>query len=95
MEAIITIIQTLGFPIACVLGLGYFLWKMYNNDRTDNNTRETNIMETLGELNASNKLILEANKEILEANRILMSDYKIYLQGIQDDVKDIKDKLNG
>lgn len=30
MEAMITLIQTLGFPIACVLGMGYFIFNIWD-----------------------------------------------------------------
>lgn len=30
MESIIQIIQTLGFPIACVLGMGYFIFNIWD-----------------------------------------------------------------
>lgn len=30
METIVTIIQTLGFPIACVIGMGYFIFNMWD-----------------------------------------------------------------
>jgi len=86
MEAVITIIQTLGFPIAVCVVLGYFIWKMYNNNRYDNAKREDEIMKTLGEVTAT-------NKELAESNRILVEDYKTYLTEIKSDVKDIKEKL--
>lgn len=30
MEAIVTMIQTVGFPIVCVLGLAYFIYLIWN-----------------------------------------------------------------
>ena len=63
MDAVITIIQTLGFPIACVVVLGYFIWKMYNNNRNDNNKREDEIMKKAEEIKT---LIKKAKEEIRE-----------------------------
>lgn len=83
---IVTLIQTLGFPIACVVALAIYAWKVYNNNREDGNKREDLIMSTLGEITAT-------NKELAESNRVLVEDYKTYLTEIKSDVKDIKEKL--
>lgn len=36
IEAITSLFSTLGFPVACVIGLGVFVWFMWKNTREDN-----------------------------------------------------------
>ena len=40
MNEILTIIQTVGFPIACVFALGWFVLKLINDNRQDNAQRD-------------------------------------------------------
>lgn len=47
MENITTIINTLGFPIACVIACGFFIWKTQQQTREDNRERETKMFEQL------------------------------------------------
>lgn len=47
MEALITVIQTQGFPIACVVGLGFFIWKFVTRIQDENKTREEKLMGML------------------------------------------------
>lgn len=39
-EGIVQIINTVGFPIACVIDTGYFIWKTTQQTREDNLKRE-------------------------------------------------------
>ena len=45
MEAIITVVQTQGFPIACVIGLGFFIWKFVTRIQDENKQREENYQK--------------------------------------------------
>lgn len=47
MEAITTVIQTQGFPIACVVGLGFFIWKFVTRIQDENAQREAKLMMML------------------------------------------------
>lgn len=51
MEAVVTIIQTLGFPIACVVALGFFVWKMWNQQEVTYQNREEKFYEQLTRFN--------------------------------------------
>ncbi|CAM2827892.1 hypothetical protein HAHI6034_04940 [Hathewaya histolytica] len=87
MKEITDIISTVGFPIACTLGLGWFVYilfgKMMESNREDK--------EKMYEVNKEDKERLykeisynrEVNQELLETNRILATD-------IKKDVEDIK-----
>lgn len=47
MENVLQIIQTLGFPIACVVFLGWFVYKYINRIMDENKTREDHYQELL------------------------------------------------
>ena len=79
MEAIVELISTVGFPIACVLALGFFIWKIYNQSVT----RETVLLQEIKESR-------EINGKFAE----LIAGYEIKLDEIRTDVKEIKNDLN-
>lgn len=71
-------IATLGFPIVCVLALGYFVFKLWQ----ESVKREEKLMGEITE----NRLINTKFAEII-------GQYEITLGEIKSDVKDIKDTL--
>ena len=84
MNEITQLINSMGFPIACCVGLGWFIYTNNKNNREDNIRRETKLMEQMGEISATNKLLVETNAEI--ANKL---DIKL------DNIDDKIDKLMG
>ena len=79
MEALISAIPTLGFPIICCIALGYFVWTIYKASEK----REEKLMTEITE----NRLV---NKQFAD----LIGEYKITLNDIKEDVKEIKDTLH-
>lgn len=47
MEAITAAFTSLGFPVACVAVLGWFIYKYIQKIENNNSTRETKLMEML------------------------------------------------
>lgn len=45
MEEIVQIIQNLGFPIACVVALAFFLYKLVTRDKDEAANREQRLIE--------------------------------------------------
>lgn len=78
MEVFVELISTLGFPIACVIALGVFVWNIYKQSVK----REELLMAEITE----NRLINQKFAEII-------AGYEITLGEIKDDVKDIKTTL--
>lgn len=72
------LISNLGFPIACVIALGFFVWKIYNQSVERENKLLTEITE--------NRVINEKFAEII-------ANYEVKLDEIKTDVKDIKETL--
>lgn len=73
------IIASLGFPIACVLALGIFVYKLWQQSVK----REERLMEEITE----NRII---NSQFTE----IIAEYKNTLIEMKTDIKDIKDTLN-
>ena len=77
--AIGELIATLGFPIACVVALGWFVWKIYQRSEV----REDTLMTEIGKM-----------REINEQAIHTIGQYAEKLETIQEDVKEIKTDLN-
>lgn len=73
------LITTMGFPIAMVIALGFFVYKLWQQSVT----REEKLMEEITE----NRLVNTKFAEII-------AGYEITLGEIKNDVKDIKDTLH-
>ena len=89
MEAYTNIISTVGFPIACVIALGFFIYKAWN----DMSKRSTERAEKLYTMLASAQNSID---EAVETNGKFLTQLKV-MQGnlaeISNDVDDIKDYL--
>ncbi len=64
MEAVTEIIQNLGFPIACVVGLGIFAYKFVERIQDENAAREAKYQDMLVQYGARMADIAEALAEI-------------------------------
>ena len=72
-------IATLGFPIVCVLALGFFVYKLWQQSVK----REERLMEELTESRVVNTKFAE-----------IIAQYKDTLGEIKTDVKEIKETLH-
>lgn len=79
LTTITELIATLGFPIVCVLALGIFVFKLWQQSVI----REEKLMGEITE----NRLVNTKFAEII-------AGYEITLGEIKTDVKDIKDSLH-
>ena len=79
LGVIVELITTIGFPIVCVLALGWFVWHIYKQSVV----REERLMTEITE----NRLVNTKFAEII-------AGYDVTLSEIKNDVKDIKDTLN-
>lgn len=78
MELIVELIGSLGFPIACVIGLAWFIYKIYNQSIA----REA---ELRAEIKESQKI----NGKFAE----IINRYSLELGEIKADVKEIKEDI--
>ncbi len=79
LGVIVELISTIGFPMACVLALGWVVWHIYKQSVV----REEKLMAEITE----NRLVNQKFAEII-------AGYEITLGEIKSDVKDIKDTLH-
>ena len=76
--AFVELISSVGFPIACVIALGMFIWKIYNQSIT----REA---ELRAEIKESQKI----NSKFAD----IINKYSVELTEIKADVKEIKEDI--
>ena len=95
-----TLITSLGFPIFCVLGLGYFIYKIYLDTQEQNKTNMEKVQARCKEREDKLYEEIKANREVnAEAiATIAMYAEKIghietNLENIKMDVAIIKDKI--
>ena len=78
MEAFVELISTLGFPIACVIALGWFVFKIYKASEK----REEELRQEIKENQEINRRAIET-----------LSFYAERLDSIQGDIKTIKEDI--
>ena len=76
----IELLQSVGFPIACVAVLGCYVAKVQNENRTDTKEREERLLSHLEELS-------QTNKALLETNAVLAKDINTKLDQIVANIK--------
>ena len=79
-------ISTFGFPIACVIFLAWFIWKIWNQQQDQNLSREEKLYEYLGRANALNEQLTKTNSDFVQ----VLNTYKSDLETIKNDVTEIK-----
>ncbi len=101
MEHIIEIIQTIGFPIACVLCLGFAYYK--DNTRAKDEAKEREDKLIVANTESSKALTKVAdtieksdniNQELAETNRLLIDKMEGELNTINNNVEKVLDKLD-
>lgn len=86
-----TLITTMGFPIACVIALGWFVYRFYTDYTTDSKNREMKLMEFIKEEQIQMQSLVATNAEFVE----VLNSYKSDIEEIKHDVNDIKIELQG
>ena len=90
-NAIQTAIATLGFPIVCVLFLGWFIWKIWVKQQETNEKREEKLYTFISQAQTVNEKLTQTNSEFVS----ILTDYKTDLDTIKTDVTTIKNQLKG
>ena len=83
--AFVELISTLGFPIACVIALGIFVLKIYNQSVT----REDKLMAEIVENRLVNEKAIETIAQFAERFTHIETD----VETIKTDINLIKEKL--
>lgn len=85
VATMVELITTVGFPIACVLALGFFVWTIYKQSIT----REDKLMAEITENRLVNEKAIETIAQFSERFTHIESDVEL----IKNDVVLIKDKV--
>jgi hypothetical protein len=86
-----TLITTVGFPIACVVALGGFIYKFYIDYTASSKERENELMEFIKEEYVQMQTLVATNAEFVE----ILNSYKTDIETIKYDVNYIKVELKG
>lgn len=60
------LLQSFGFPVACVICLGGYIARVQFEQRVDSKQREERLYASLEESSKTNKLLLETNAVIVK-----------------------------
>lgn len=82
IDAITNIISAVGFPIACVIFMGMFIYRFSNTVITYNKEREDKLYELVGK-----------SQEQLDRLEDTLEDYITVLGKLRDDVNKISDDI--
>lgn len=83
--AFVELVSALGFPIACVIALGFFVWKIYNQSVE----REGKLMAEITENRLVNKKAIETIAQFAERFTHVEND----VEAIKTDINVIKEKI--
>lgn len=86
-----TLISSLGFPIVCVLFLGWFIWKIWTCQQEQNEKREDKLYSVVAQAQETNERLTNTNCEFVE----ILHSYKSDLDEIKNDVSEIKQNMKG
>lgn len=89
ITSIQTIITTVGFPIFCVIALGWFIYHSYEKLETRSEEREEKLYTALKEAQDQMDKVTETNSQFVE----ILKSYKTDIEDIKTDVSDIKERM--
>lgn len=91
--ALIELIPTLGFPIVCVIGLGFFIYKIYNDTQKQNQENMAAVQARCAEREVWLQGVLKEAHETNAKFADVIVKYEAKLDVIQRDVEDIKQEI--
>lgn len=91
VNTIQTLIASVGFPIVCVLALGWFIYVAFQKFTANAEKREEKLYTIISESQATNEKLLQTNAEFVG----VLDTYKTDLVEIKNDVAIIKENLKG
>lgn len=100
MDEIVTLVTNLGFPIALVLCLCWFIYKIVNRDKDEAKDREDKLIEAnnkfsvaLSKVGDTIEKSNDVNQELSETNRLLIDKIEPKLSTIATDIELIKENI--
>lgn len=91
VNSIQSLIASVGFPIVCVIALGWFIYKAFEKFTDASAKREEKLCTIIADAQATNERLLETNAEFVG----VLDTYKKDLVDIKNDVAEIKENMKG
>ena len=91
VNTIQTLITSVGFPIVCVLCLGWFIYKAFEKFTDASAKREEKLYTIIAEAQVTNERLLQTNAEFVS----VLESYKTDLVDIKNDGAEIKQNMKG
>lgn len=90
------LIEGFGFPIACVLALGWYINKKdaeakedRQRERENDRIEKERLYEELSSSRQANQKVLQTNQEVSETNKILVRDFTENMDSLKTKVSTI------
>lgn len=93
MEALISAIPTLGFPIVACLAMAWFIYQIYKKSTEQNNKNMDQVQTRCKEREEKLYQELKENREIIGEAIGTIAKYAEKLETIQKDIHDIKSDM--
>lgn len=93
MTEFASMIESLGFPFACVIGLAWYVNKIHKETVQLQVKQMENSDRTIKEAQEANKVLMISNKELLETNRTLIDGISVKVEAIENNILEIKKDL--
>ena len=84
--AFVELVSSVGFPIACVIALGWFIYKVYNQSVN----RENELREEIKE----NQRINSKFADIINKHSVELTEIKADVKEIKEDIITITEKIS-
>ena len=91
INTIQTLITSLGFPIVCVIALGWFIYKAFEKFTSQAENREEKLYTVISQAQETNERLTQTNAEFVS----VLNTYKSDLDEIKSDVNEIKENMKG
>lgn len=91
---LVEIISNFGFPIACVLGMGWFIYKIYTDTTKANAENMEKVQARCQEREDKLYVQLEKQNEINGSFAAIIAQYDVKLEEIREDVSEIKSDVS-
>ena len=83
MEQFTEIMSSFGFPVACVIALGWFIWYFFKESKDESRERENSLADFI-------RRSQEINAQFAE----IIAKYEVKLDEIHKDIEDIKEDIS-
>ena len=93
LEQFTSLISSVGFPIACVIALGYFAWYLIKQSNESCKSNMEKIWNEAKEREDKLSAQIERNQEVNAQFADIIAKYDIKLDEIKRDVEDIKEDI--